>query len=95
MTRFIILFLSEKKKLANILLLETMSPPPSVALLRQPMTAARSALRNWKPVVQHEHQGALLSFADFRRKVPSALEQKKEFGLGGGSVVDPVLKLFQ
>ena len=66
-------------------------------LLRQSVrtAVARSALRSWKPVIVKERSSALLSFADFRKQIPRALAQKKEYGIGGGSMVDPVMKIFR
>ena len=72
--------------------------PP--ALLRQPLhkgaAALRSAVLNHLPRTSPiEPATKLLSFADFRKRIPLALAQQKEFGIEGGSQEDPVMQLFQ
>ena len=57
-------------------------------------TARSALLKKWNPL-RKETAKSTLSLADFRKQIPRALASKKELGLGGGLVQDPVLQLFQ
>lgn len=72
-----------------------MSAPNVVRQSIKSARVLRPPLVNWKKNTLTPEPSTKLSFADFREGIPAALEQKKEFGLGGGSVHDPVMRLFR